>query len=340
MHKQKSRRRLAVLGIGIGLAAATLISSSVVAANPQPAFIPPTASWLTTVNYFRAMAGVGPVVEDASMSAGAVNHSCYMLYNGISHDETPGKTGYTPEGDIAGNSGDVAVSSQINTSARSHIELWMSGPFHAIGVLRPNLQSTGFGKCDLSTTPVWHSGATLDVIRGLGNAPRPASPIVFPGNGTTTEPRPLRHRITEPADLLRLDRRCRAAADRDDARSRYQRCRRPHRSRWAAARSLRVVGRQHHRCCPADPQRRQRRDHRAPLAAGAGHLQRGCQHPMARMSAGASRSTRPPPPGSPPRFRFRSPCPPRRPPAMRRWRPLESSTPVSDRAPLGSRPAA
>ena len=177
---------MAILGIGIGLAAATLISSSVAAITPSPAFIPPTANWLTTVNYFRAMAGVGPVVEDAAMSAGAVSHSCYMLYNGISHDEVPGLPGYTPEGDTAGNSGDVAVSSQINTSARSHIELWMSGPFHAIGVLRPNLQSTGFGKCDLDSTPTWHSGATLDVIRGLSSAPRPADPIVFPGNGTTT----------------------------------------------------------------------------------------------------------------------------------------------------------
>jgi hypothetical protein len=109
-----------------------------------------------------------------------------MLYNGISHDEVPGQPGYTPEGDVAGNSGNVAVSSQIDTSARSHVELWMSGPFHAIGVLRPNLQSTGFGKCDISTTPMWHSGATLDVIRGLTSAPRPAAPIVFPGNGTTT----------------------------------------------------------------------------------------------------------------------------------------------------------
>ncbi len=74
----------------------------------------------------------------------------------------------------------------INTSARSHVELWMSGPFHAIGVLRPNLQSTGFGKCDRTDTPTWHSGATLDVIRGLAaKAPR-ANPILFPGNGTTT----------------------------------------------------------------------------------------------------------------------------------------------------------
>ena len=185
-HLQTRWNRFTILGLGLGLAAATFVSTGVSAAGPSPAFIPPTADWLTTVNYFRAMAGVGSVVEDPAMSAGATQHSCYMLYNGISHDETPGLPGYTPEGDVAGNSGNVAVSSQINTSARSHIELWMSGPFHAIGVLRPNLQSTGFGKCDMDSTPTWHSGATLDVIRGLGSAPRPSTPILFPGNGTTT----------------------------------------------------------------------------------------------------------------------------------------------------------
>lgn len=169
-----------------GVVAATFGTSVASAAAASPSFIPATADWLTTVNYFRAMSGVGSVVEDPSMSSGAASHSCYMLYNGIGHDETPGLAGYTPEGDAAGNSGNVAVSSSINTSARSHIELWMSGPFHAIGVLRPNLRSTGFGKCDLASTPTWHSGATLDVLRGLVSAPRPSEPILFPGNGTTT----------------------------------------------------------------------------------------------------------------------------------------------------------
>jgi hypothetical protein len=178
--------RLGILA-GIGLAAVTFVTSTAYATAPSPAFIPPTADWLTSVNYYRAMAGLSPVVEDSAMSAGAVNHSCYMLYNGISHDEVAGLTGYTAEGDVAGNNGNVAVSSQINTSARSHVELWMTGPFHAIGVLRPNLRSTGFGKCDLPDTPTtWHSGATLDVLRGLVSAPRPSSPILFPGDGATT----------------------------------------------------------------------------------------------------------------------------------------------------------
>jgi cysteine-rich secretory family protein len=178
--------RFKVAAAWLGLAAATLIPSSVSAATPSPPFIDATADWLTTVNYYRAMAGVGPVFEDPAMSAGAALHSCYMLFNGITHDEIPGLTGYTAEGDVAGNSGNVAVSTVIDTGVRSHIELWMSGPFHAIGVLRSNLQSTGFGKCDLPATPAWHSGATFDVIRGLVSLPRPAAPILFPGNGTTT----------------------------------------------------------------------------------------------------------------------------------------------------------
>ncbi|HSB85324.1 MAG TPA: CAP domain-containing protein, partial [Ilumatobacteraceae bacterium] len=199
MKPQGSRQRLrfavaslavvtaTVAGSAFDVVGAVLSTSQVAhASNPSPAFIAPTADWLTTVNYYRAMAGVGPVVADPGMSAGAAAHSCYMLYNGISHDEVPGLPGYTPEGDAAGNNGNVAVSSAINTSERSHVELWMTGPFHAIGVLRPNLRSSGFGKCDLPDTPTWHSGATLDVLRGLVSAPRPSNPILFPGNGTTT----------------------------------------------------------------------------------------------------------------------------------------------------------
>ena len=184
--QKNQSRRLRFLGVGLGLVAATFFAATAYATSPSPTYIAPTADWLTTVNYYRAMAGVSPVVEDPTMSAGAAAHSCYMLYNGIAHDEVPGLTGYTPEGDAAGNSGNVAVSSAINTSARTHVELWMTGPFHAIGVLRPNLRTTGFGRCDLADTPTWHSGATLDVIRGLVSAPRPSTPILFPGNGTTT----------------------------------------------------------------------------------------------------------------------------------------------------------
>jgi hypothetical protein len=168
--------------LAVVASAAPLASAS----NASPPFIPQNAEWLTTVNYYRAMAGLSPVSENTSWSAGASSHSCYMLQNGIAHDEVPGRPGYTAAGDEAGNNGNVAVTSAFNATARSHIELWMTGPFHAIGVLRPNLTQVGFGKCDNPSTNPWRSAATLDVLRGLTSQPRPSTPILFPGDGTTT----------------------------------------------------------------------------------------------------------------------------------------------------------
>ena len=163
-----SARRTVTKVAGMGLLLSlTLAIPGVASAEATPPFIPKDASWLTTVNYFRQMAGLGPVVEDATLSDGAYKHSCYMLQNDITHYEEAGKPGYTTEGERAGRSGNVAVSSAFNTGARSHIELWMSGPFHAIGVLRKDLVSVGFGKCDMPAAAKWRSGATLDILNGL-----------------------------------------------------------------------------------------------------------------------------------------------------------------------------
>lgn len=171
------------------------IPQRVQAADPVPPFIPADADWLTTTNYYRAMASVGttpnslvPVTENTSWSAGAYNHSCYMLYNGITHDELSSKPGYTTSGDTAGNNGNVAVSSTYGLASRKHIELWMTGPFHALGILRHNLRQVGFGKCDMTSSPTgWRSGATMNVISGLQSGiARPSQPILFPGHGTTT----------------------------------------------------------------------------------------------------------------------------------------------------------
>ena len=143
--------------------------------------------WSTPIGLSQACL---PVTENPAWSGGAQSHSCWMLLNGIAHDEAPGTAGYTTAGDEAGNSGNVAVSSNSNASARSHIDLWMSGPFHAIGILRSSLTQTGFGLCASPPNPTatsWKSAGTLDVVRGNNwGAPKPAAPVVFPGNGSTT----------------------------------------------------------------------------------------------------------------------------------------------------------
>jgi hypothetical protein len=77
----------------------------------------------------------------------------------------------------------------------------MTGPFHAIGVLRHNLRTSGFGLCASSDTPTWHSAGTLDVIRGLDSTPRPSTPTLFPGNGATV---PLHSFVTESPNPLTM----------------------------------------------------------------------------------------------------------------------------------------
>ena len=151
---------------------------------------PAADDWLGIVNVYRAQSGLAPVVNNPAWSDGATNHSCWMLLNGIAHDETPGSPGYTAEGDQAGNSGNVAVSSNSSATPRSHIDLWMTGPFHAIGLLRPSLSQAAYGMCASPPKPTrtpWKSAATLDVVRGNNwSAAKPATPVVFPGNGATT----------------------------------------------------------------------------------------------------------------------------------------------------------
>ncbi|MCU1398103.1 MAG: hypothetical protein JWN62_1212 [Acidimicrobiales bacterium] len=194
-HANRARQLIVV-------AVVALLSTGVVASSPSvaaPSSVDSSTDWLGTVNYFRAMAKLGPVVEDPGMSAAAALHSCYMLYNGITHDETPGLQGYTVDGDASGNNSNVAVSSQINAPAHSHVELWMTGPFHALGILRPGLKSVGFGMCNLEATPTpWHSGATLDVLHGLTQVGQTA-PVVWPGNGATTS---LSQFVTESPNPL------------------------------------------------------------------------------------------------------------------------------------------
>ena len=183
--------QVAVASIVMILVAGTLGAApppATAAAPPIPSFIPPDANWLTTVNYFRAMSGLPSVTDVPAWSAGAYNHSRYMSENStITHDEVDGGPWWTADGDLAGNSSNVAVSTNAAASARSHVELWMTGPFHAIGVLRHNLQRVGYGQYSNPNAAKWRSGATLDVIQGMNwSIARPGTPTLFPGDGTTT----------------------------------------------------------------------------------------------------------------------------------------------------------
>ncbi len=146
---------------------------------------PPPDGWLEAVNYYRALAGLPAVSENADYSSGDHYHARYMVKNDyIGHSEDPGNPWYTPEGALAATKSNVMGTSRINTTDVDAIDMWMEGPFHAIGIIDPELNEVGFGSYREDTGSI-RMAAALDVIRGRGSIPPGVSfPILFPGDGT------------------------------------------------------------------------------------------------------------------------------------------------------------
>ena len=93
------------------------------------------------------------------------------------------------------------VSGSDSSTDRYGIDLWMSGPFHGVAILDPQLEVVGFGSYRESIG-TWQMGATLDVSRGRTSAEPPAGtyPVMWPGDGHSTTI--LGYRGTEWPDPL------------------------------------------------------------------------------------------------------------------------------------------
>jgi uncharacterized protein YkwD len=164
--------------------------------KPEPTPTPsPTATptpqadpeWLLYVNQFRTLADLPHLTENPAWSYGGVLHSRYMVKeDDITHYENPSSPWYTQEGYDAGRYGNIAVSSSTTAPDRFAIDLWMTGPFHAVGIIDPKLAQTGFGSYR-ENVGLWKMGATLDVSRGRGSlSPGTTFPIPFPKEGGQT----------------------------------------------------------------------------------------------------------------------------------------------------------
>jgi uncharacterized protein YkwD len=148
---------------------------------------PPQADWLAYVNQFRFAANLHALMENPAWTDGAWLHSRYMVKeDAITHSENPGSPWYTPEGDQAGRSGNIYVSSLASTADESAINFWMAAPFHAVSILDPQLHETAFAAYR-ENIGTWKMGGTLDWQRGLGSLPQAITfPITFPANGGQT----------------------------------------------------------------------------------------------------------------------------------------------------------
>lgn len=155
--------------------------------NARPPITPPPpGNWLPYVNYYRALAELPPVTENPTWSDGCWEHARYMVKNDyIGHSEDTDNPWYTPEGLAAAQSSNAMVSYSVSTSDEYAIDLWMRGPFHAVGIIDPALLQTGYGSYR-EADGGYQMGAALDVIRGLGSIPSSIEfPIQWPADGMT-----------------------------------------------------------------------------------------------------------------------------------------------------------
>ena len=90
------------------------------------------------------------------------------------HTENPASPYYTAAGAQEGSRSDL-YEGYIGASNVQVIDGWLAAPFHATGILRPNLQQVAFAY-DPST-----GDAGLDIIGGLSGSSAHSSPVLFRG---------------------------------------------------------------------------------------------------------------------------------------------------------------
>ncbi|GLH97149.1 CAP domain-containing protein [Phytohabitans aurantiacus] len=155
--------------------------------------VPPSAAaaepdWLAEINLYREAAGLAPAVEDPALTAGIQKHLTYLRetpsqyltgqYANL-HLENPASPFYTPEGDAAGRASLLVFGA--GTHGVTNVRIWLTGPFHGLGMLRAQLAKVAYAADPLTGT------AALNVISGLDyTVPVAEEPILFPGPGVTT----------------------------------------------------------------------------------------------------------------------------------------------------------
>jgi len=161
-----------------------------IASGPAPPWAGcSTNSWLARLNYWRSTAGVPPVTENTTWSAGDYDHALWMIKNQlVQHSETVGSPYYTAAGNTAAQASNIAVQSSTSATDVQFVDWWMGAPFHAMAMVDPRLQQSGFGSYREAGLGTWQAGAALNVLSGnpfTGGT----YPVYWPGNGSTV---PLR----------------------------------------------------------------------------------------------------------------------------------------------------
>lgn len=140
-----------------------------------------TQGWLVHVNEFRSVIRLSPVTEDPDMTKAARKHSTYMVETGfVEHGEKADSPWRTPAGHQAGEQSNVAGGTGDPPTSEQAIDLWIEGPFHRLGLMRPGWRTTGFALESGMRDGEMRWGATLNVIGGLTGSSSAHWPVVWP----------------------------------------------------------------------------------------------------------------------------------------------------------------
>jgi len=94
---------------------------------------------------------------------------------------------YTESGNLEAGKSNLVVSWTTNFTDAEAVDEWMTGPFHALGIIDPGLATVGYGVYRRGGKPMFQSAAALDVQQGRGATPSSVHlPVLFPGDGTTS----------------------------------------------------------------------------------------------------------------------------------------------------------
>ena len=151
-----------------------------------PTRIPANQDWFGHINSYRDVARLPHLAELESWCEGGALHARYMVKNNsVTHSESPGNQWYTSQGAMAGQNSNILGVWDLDATDQYAIDAWMQSPFHAVGILDPELLATGFGSYREDAGNI-RMAAALDVIRGLGQMPPEVGfPIMWPGEGST-----------------------------------------------------------------------------------------------------------------------------------------------------------
>ena len=172
-------KRTRVASVLVAISAVGLV---LIAGQPAAAQVPAaTEQWLTTVNDFRDSLRLKPVRESAAMSSAARKHSIYMVQTGfVEHGEKTDSRWSTPEGREAGEQSNVAGGTGPAPTQAQTVQLWVEGPFHRIGLMRPGWRTTGYALETAHRDGEDRWGATLNVIAGITGSSAAQWPVVWP----------------------------------------------------------------------------------------------------------------------------------------------------------------